>query len=82
MSKLLAEGKTVKLLVLDNCDTVYTAVATAHQVFDPADLVTPEEEARQEKLQLFAKTGALVAGTVAAVAALAGVVKILSKKKK
>ena len=82
MSKLLAEGKTVKLLVLDNCDTVYTAVATAHQVFDPADLVTPEAEARQEKLQLFAKTGALVAGTVAAVAALAGVVKILSKKKK
>ena len=82
MSKLLAEGKTVKLLVLDNCDTVYTAVATAHQVFDPAELVTPEEEARQQKLQLFAKTGALVAGTVAAVAALAGVAKLLSKKKK
>ena len=82
MSTLLAEGKTVKLLVLDNCDTVYTANATAQEVFDPADLVTPEEEARQEKLQLFAKTGALVAGTVAAVAALAGVVKILGKKKK
>ena len=82
MSKLLAEGKTVKLLVLDNCDTVYTAVATAHQVFDPADLVTPEEEARQEKIRLLAKTGAIVAGTAAAIAALAGVAKILGKKKK
>ncbi|MBR5538188.1 MAG: C39 family peptidase [Clostridia bacterium] len=82
MSKLLAQGKTVKLLVLDNCDTVYTAVATAHDVFDPADLVTPEEEARQEKIRLLAKTGAIVAGTAAAVAALAGVVKFLSKKKK
>ena len=82
MSKLLAEGKTVKLLVLDNCDTVYTAVATAHQVFDPADLVTPEEDARQEKIRLLAKTGAIVAGTAAAVVALAGVVKLFSKKKK
>ena len=82
MSTLLAEGKTVKLLVLDNCDTVYTANATAQEVFDPADLVTPEEEARQEKLQLAAKAGALVAGAAAAVAVLAGFARLFGKKKK
>ena len=82
MSKLLAEGKTVKLLVLDNCDTVYTASATAREIFDPADLVTPEEEARQEKLQLAAKAGAIVAGAAAAVALLAGFARLVGKKKK
>jgi len=68
--------------VLDNCDTVYTANATAQEVFDPADLVTPEEEARQEKLQLAAKAGALVAGAAAAVAVLAGFARLFGKKKK
>ena len=82
MSTLLAEGKAVKLLVLDICDTVYTAVATAQEVFDPADLVTPEEESRQEKLQLVAKAGAIAAGAAAAVAVLAGVAHLLRKKKK
>ena len=82
MSTLLAEGKTVKLLVLDNCDTVYTATATVQEVFDPADLVTPEEEARQEKLQLAAKAGAIVAGAAAAVAVLAGFAHLFGKKRK
>jgi hypothetical protein len=82
MSKLLAEGKTVRLLVLDNCDTVYTACVTAREVFDPADLVTPEEEARQQKLKTAATAGAGAAGALAAVAAVVGIVKLFHNKKK
>ena len=82
MSLLLAEGKTVKLLVLDNCGTVYTATATAREVFDPADLMTPQEEARQEKLQLAAKAGAIVAGAAAVIAVTAGLARLFGKKKK
>jgi len=82
MSKLLAEGKTVRLLVLDNCDTVYTAGVTANEVFDPADLVSPEEEARQQKLKAAATAGAVAAGAVAAIAAVVGIAKLFRGKKK
>ncbi len=82
MSKLLAEGKTIRLLVLDNCDTVYTAGVTAQEVFDPADLVTPEDEAKQQKIKQAATIGAIAAGTVAAVAAVVGIAKLFKGKKK
>ena len=82
MSKLLAEGKTVKLFVLDNCDTVYTASVTAQEVFDPADLVTPEEEAREQKVAKAVKTGAVAAGALAAAAAVFGIAKLFRGKKK
>ena len=82
VSKLLAEGRNVKLLVLDNCDTVYTATATAKEVFDPADLVSPEEELRQKKVEQAAKAGAFAAGVVAAVAAVVGITKLFGKRNK
>ena len=82
MSKLLAEGKTVRLLVLDNCDTVYTAGVTAQEVFDPADLVTPEEEQKQATMKQAAVAGAIAAGAVAAAAAVFGIVKLFKGKKK
>ncbi len=82
MSKLLAEGKRVRLLVLDNCDTVYTALADGTRVFDPADLVSEEEEARQAKVEKAAKAGAIAAGALAAAAAVVGIAKLFGKKKK
>ena len=82
VSKLLAEGRNVKLLVLDNCDTVYTATATAKEVFDPADLISPEEELRQKKVEQAAKAGAFAAGVVAAVAAVVGITKLFGKRNK
>ena len=82
VSKLLAEGRSVKLLVLDNCDTVYTATATAKEVFDPADLISPEEELRQKKVEQAAKAGAFAAGVVAAVAAVVGITKLFGKRNK
>jgi hypothetical protein len=82
MSKLLAEGKTVRLLVLDNCDTVYTAGVTAQDVFDPADLITPEEEQKQATMKQAAVAGAIAAGAVAAAAAVFGIVKLFKGKKK
>ncbi len=82
LSRLLAQGKAVRLLVLDNCDTVYTASVTARELFDPADLVTPEEEARQQQTARLARAGAAAAGAVAVAAALAGVVHFLRRNKK
>lgn len=81
MTQLLEQGKTVRLLVLDNCDTVYTATANSEVCFDPADLVTPEEEARQLRVAKAAKAGAIAAGALAAAAALFGLFKAARRKK-
>ena len=83
MSKLVAEGKTLRLLVLDNCDTVYSACVTAQEVFDPQDLVTPEEEERRRKqLKQAAVAGAIAAGAVVAATAVFGAIKLFKGKKK
>lgn len=82
LAAMLAAGKQVKLLVLDNCDTVYTAAATDGQVFDPADLMTDEEIRLQDDRIRTYKLAAAAAGIVTAgVAAAFGLVKLFRKGK-
>lgn len=80
---MLAGGKQVKLLVLDNCDTVYTAAATLSEIFDPADLMTEEEEqAERDRLRRSARIGMLAAGAVTAgVAAAIAIRKLFGRGK-
>ena len=71
------------MLVLDNCDTVYTAAATLSEIFDPADLMTEEEEqAERDRLRRSARIGMLAAGAVTAgVAAAIAIRKLFGRGK-
>lgn len=83
LEKLLAAGKRVRLLVLDNCDTVYTASVTTQEQFDPAQLSSDEDEDayRQEVVRKARRTLAITGGVLAAAAAF-GVRQLLRRKKK
>ena len=82
MNTLLAEGKKVRLVVLDNCDTVYEAQAVPGKPFSPEYLMTEEEQHRRDQLRNRAKGGAMLAGVLAAAAAAGyGIKKLLRKKK-
>lgn len=79
---LLRNGKKVRLYVLDNCDTVYCANATLDETFDPADLMTEEEERRYEQMNRAVKRGALAVGALAVgTAAVFGLKKLFGKRK-
>lgn len=84
LEKLLAAGKRVRLLVLDNCDTVYTASVTTQEQFDPAQLSSGEDEDayRQEVVRKARRTLAITGGVLAAAAAAFGVRQLLRRKKK
>ena len=84
LEKLLAAGKRVRLLVLDNCDTVYTASVTTQEQFDPAQLSSGEDEDayRQEIVRKARRTLAITGGVLAAAAAAFGVRQLLRRKKK
>ena len=82
MTRLLESGKSVKLLVLDNCDTVYTAAATLDEVFDPDDLETETEAARRETVRRAVRAGAAGAGAAAAAVGAVWLLKKLFSKKK
>ncbi len=83
MGKLAAQGKKVRLMVLDNCDTVYTAAVTTQEQFDPAAPVQEDAELyRQETLRKARKTLAITGGILAAAAAAVGVHQLLRRKKK
>lgn len=84
LEKLLAAGKRVRLLVLDNCDTVYTASVTTQEQFDPAQLSSGEDEDayRQEIVRKVRRTLAITGGVLAAAAAAFGVRQLLRRKKK
>ena len=82
MTRLLESGKTVKLLVLDNCDTVYTAAATLEEAFDPDDLETEAEAARRETVRRAVRAGAAGAGAAAAAVGAVLLLKKLFGKKK
>lgn len=84
LEKLLAAGKRVRLLVLDNCDTVYTASVTTQEQFDPAQLPSGEDEDayRQEVVRKARRTLAITGGVLAAAAAAFGVRQLLRRKKK
>ena len=84
LEKLLAAGKRVRLLVLDNCDTVYTASVTTQEQFDPAQLSSGEDEDayRQEVVCKARRTLAITGGVLAAAAAAFGVRQLLRRKKK
>lgn len=84
LEKLLAAGKRVRLLVLDNCDTVYTASVTTQEQFDPAQLSSGEDEDayRQEVVRKAKRTLAITGGVLAAAAAAFGVRQLLRRKKK
>lgn len=84
LEKLLAAGKRVRLLVLDNCDTVYTASVTTQEQFDPAQLSSGEDEDayRQEVVRKVRRTLAITGGVLAAAAAAFGVRQLLRRKKK
>lgn len=84
LEKLLAAGKRVRLLVLDNCDTVYTASVTTQEQFDPAQLSSSEDEDayRQEVVRKARRTLAITGGVLAAAAAAFGVRQLLRRKKK
>ena len=84
LEKLLAAGKRVRLLVLDNCDTVYTASVTTQEQFDPAQLSSDEDEDayRQEVVRKARRTLAITGGVLAAAAAAFGVRQLLRRKKK
>mgnify|MGYP002516795435 FL=1 len=84
LEKLLAAGKRVRLLVLDNCDTVYTASVTTQEQFDPAQLAAAEDEDahRQEVVRKARRTLAITGGVLAAAAAAFGVRQLLRRRKK
>ena len=84
LEKLLAAGKRVRLLVLDNCDTVYTASVTTQEQFDPAQLSAEEDEDahRQEVMRKARRALAITGGVLAAAAAAFGVRQLLRRKKK
>ena len=84
LEKLLAAGKRVRLLVLDNCDTVYTASVTTQEQFDPAQLAAEEDEDayRQEVVRKARRTLAITGGVLAAAAAAFGVRQLLRRRKK
>ena len=84
LEKLLAAGKRVRLLVLDNCDTVYTASVTTQEQFDPAQLSSGEDEDayRQEVVRKARRTLAITGGVLAAAAAAFGIRQLLRRKKK
>lgn len=84
LEKLLAAGKRVRLLVLDNCDTVYTASVTTQEQFDPAQLSSGEDEDayRQEVVRKARRTLAITGGVLAAAVAAFGVRQLLRRKKK
>ena len=84
LEKLLAAGKRVRLLVLDNCDTVYTASVTTQEQFDPAQLAAAEDEDahRQEVVRKARRTLAITGGVLAAAAAAFGVCQLLRRRKK
>ena len=84
LEKLLAAGKRLRLLVLDNCDTVYTASVTTQEQFDPAQLSSGEDEDayRQEVVRKARRTLAITGGVLAAAAAAFGVRQLLRRKKK
>lgn len=84
LEKLLAAGKRVRLLVLDNCDTVYTASVTTQEQFDPAQLSSGEDEDayRQEVVRKARRMLAITGGVLAAAAAAFGVRQLLRRKKK
>ncbi len=84
LEKLLAAGKRVRLLVLDNCDTVYTASVTTQEQFDPAQLAAAENEDahRQEVVRKARRTLAITGGVLAAAAAAFGVRQLLRRRKK
>ena len=84
LEKLLAAGKRVRLLVLDNCDTVYTASVTTQEQFDPAQLSSGEDEDayRQEVMRKARRALAITGGVLAAAAAAFGVRQLLRRKKK
>lgn len=84
LEKLLAAGKRVRLLVLDNCDTVYTASVTTQEQFDPAQISSGEDEDayRQEVVRKARRTLAITGGVLAAAAAAFGVRQLLRRKKK
>ncbi len=84
LEKLLAAGKRVRLLFLDNCDTVYTASVTTQEQFDPAQLSSGEDEDayRQEVVRKARRTLAITGGVLAAAAAAFGVRQLLRRKKK
>lgn len=83
MGELLRAGKQVKLLVLDNCDTVYTAAATLNQGFDPADLMTDEEiRLQDERRRTFRLAAAAAGAATAGIAAAIGLFTLLRRGKK
>lgn len=83
LEALLSAGKKVRLLVLDNCDTVYTASVNPQEQFDPNSIVSEDPEVyRQEGMRKAKKTLAITGGVLAATAAAVGISHLLRRKKR